>query len=138
MKFIYLLIAFISLSLNGHSQINPSEFGLNKTWTIVEWDKYTKKELVEKKISLSINNEGELSIYTGCNTLFWHLKKYTKDSLLFSDFIMTQINCLNHKNIEKELVQTIQLIYSYKIHANEIVFVLEDKTTIKAVAETKQ
>ena len=138
MKSIYLLIAFISLSLNGHSQINPSEFGLNKTWAIVEWNKYTKEALVENNCSIFFNEKGVVFIYAGCNTITGFIKKHTTDSICFSRLGITKINCVKQREVEKNLVHDFQLIRTYTINANEVIFILEDKTTIKAVAEIKQ
>ena len=145
MKSIYLLIAFISLSLNGYSQINTSEFGLNKIWAIVEWNKEEsdfgpgiEEALVENNCSIFFNEKGVVFIYAGCNTITGFIKKHTTDSIYFSRLGITKINCVKQREVEKNLVHDFQLIRTYTINANEVIFILEDKTTIKAVAEIKQ
>lgn len=134
MKFV--LVILFALSFKGFSQLNVSEFGLNKTWTIVEWEKYTKQELIENKCKLLIT-DNRIFVDARCNTIIGAIKKCTKDSITFSHFSMTMM-CCKQTELELNIVHDIQLTRTYSINENEIIFVLEDKKIIKAVAELKQ
>ncbi len=106
----------------SHVQIRNE---LKRNWKLIEFQHFTKDNLIENNAELNLNpnpETGQYSAYFGCNNLFFILKDVSNNSLEFSHIGTTMLDCDEKMDLEMEASQflTGKIFYIIQGHFLEL------------------
>ncbi len=89
---------------------------LSRVWMLVEFQKFSKDFLINKKASLNlVNNNASM----GCNSIGFNYKKKSASEIEFSNLIRTEMACGDMK-LEDNFLKTLPELNSFKIDGHKL------------------
>ncbi len=130
-------ILFTYLGCNNAKLVEPISPQLTRQWMVVEFQNFSKEELMKNKASIDLSqlNESKQDVaLMGCNIII--LKKELKSNyrIQFSEGAHTKMFCQEAMPLENAFLEVLPNINAYKIEGHFLSLYNNDDLIMKLVA----
>lgn len=137
MKPKFLIISLFSfLFFITNSSFQQTNVGLKKKWLLIEFQKFTKSELTQKKAYMDLKRiEKGGTAKMGCNTIFFDVKPKKNKKIAFSGLGSTMMYCDGNMILEQEFSNFLPSVNQYQISGHFLILKNSKGETMKFIAE---
>jgi len=137
MKTRFLIISLLSISFFMMSFAPQKEVSsLKRKWMLVEFQGFTKEELIQKKAYLDLTYlEKGGGAKMGCNSIFFSVKLKNNHRIHFSGIGSTMMYCDGNMKLEENFGKLLPTITKYQVKGHFLTLKNENGQTMKFVAE---
>ena len=109
---------------------------LKKKWMLVEFQGFTKEELIQKKAYLDLTHlEKGGGAKMGCNSIFFSVKLKNNHRINFSGVGSTMMYCDGNVKLEENFGKLLPTITKYQVKGHFLTLKNKNGQTMKFVAE---
>lgn len=109
---------------------------LKRKWMLVEFQGFTKEELIEKKAYLDLTHlEKGGGAKMGCNSIFFSVKLKNNHRINFSGVGSTMMYCDGNVKLEENFGKLLPTITKYQVKGHFLTLKNKNGQTMKFVAE---
>ena len=109
---------------------------LKRKWMLVEFQGFTKEELIQKKAYLDLTHlEKEGGAKMGCNSIFFSVKLKNNHRIHFSGVGSTMMYCDGNMKLEENFGKLLPTITKYQVKGHFLTLKNKNGQTMKFVAE---
>ena len=109
---------------------------LKRKWMLVEFQGFTKEELIQKKAYLDLTHlEEGGGAKMGCNSIFFSVKLKNNHRINFSGVGSTMMYCDGNVKLEENFGKLLPTITKYQVKGHFFFFLNKNGQTMKFVAE---
>lgn len=109
---------------------------LKRKWILVEFQGFTKEELIEKKAYLDLTHlEKGGGAKMGCNSIFFSVKLKNNHRINFSGVGSTIMYCDGNMKLEENFEKLLPTITKYQVKGHFLTLKSKNGQTMKFVAE---
>ena len=137
MKTRFFIISLLSISFFMMS-FAPQKEGssLKRKWMLVEFQGFTKEELIQKKAYLDLTHlEKGGGAKMGCNSIFFSVKLKNNHRIHFSGVGSTMMYCDGNMKLEENFGKLLPTITKYQVKGHFLTLKNKNGQTMKFVAE---
>jgi heat shock protein HslJ len=124
MKKLILVLAILFLTLNCKSKNNESETPnnnhLKRVWMLVEFQHFSKTDLVKNEAQMNLTNLESPSAHMGCNNISFQLR-FKEDKINFSNVSTTKMLCESKMDLEKAFLSSFEDFTAYEIEGPKLI-----------------
>ena len=127
-----LSISFFMMSFAPQKKVSP----LKRKWMLVEFQGFTKEELMQKKAYLDLTHlEKGGGAKMGCNSIFFSVKLKNNHRIHFSGVGSTMMYCDGNMKLEENFGKLLPTITKYQVKGHFLTLKNKNGQTMKFVAE---
>ena len=127
-----LSISFFLMSFAPQKEISS----LKRKWMLIEFQGFTKEELIEKKAYLDLTQlEKGGGAKMGCNSIFFSVKLKNNHRIHFSGVGSTMMYCDGNMKLEENFGKLLPTITKYQVKGHFLTLKNKNGQTMKFVAE---
>ena len=109
---------------------------LKRKWMLIEFQGFTKEELIEKKAYLDLTQlEKGGGAKMGCNSIFFSVKLKNNHRINFSGVGSTMMYCDGNMKLEENFGKLLPTITKYQVKGHFLTLKNKNGQTMKFVAE---
>ena len=109
---------------------------LKRKWILVEFQGFTKEELIEKKAYLDLTHlEKGGGAKMGCNSIFFSVKLKNNHRINFSGVGSTMMYCDGNMKLEENFGKLLPTITKYQVKGHFLTLKNKNGQTMKFIAE---
>lgn len=109
---------------------------LKRKWMLVEFQGFTKEELIQKKAYLDLTHlEKGGGAKMGCNSIFFSVKMKNNHRINFSGVGSTMMYCDGNMKLEENFGKLLPTITKYQVKGHFLTLKSKNGQTMKFVAE---
>ena len=109
---------------------------LKRKWMLVEFQGFTKEELIQKKAYLDLTHlEKGGGAKMGCNSIFFSVKLKNNHKINFSGVGSTMMYCDGNVKLEENFGKLLPTITKYQVKGHFLTLKNKNGQTMKFVAE---
>ena len=109
---------------------------LKRKWMLVEFQGFTKEELIQKKAYLDLTHlEKGGGAKMGCNSIFFSIKLKNNHRINFSGVGSTMMYCEGNMKLEENFGKVLPTITKYQVKGHFLTLKNKNGQTMKFVAE---
>ena len=109
---------------------------LNRKWMLIEFQGFTKEELIQKKAYLVLTHlEKGGGAKMGCNSIFFSVKLKNNHRIYFSGVGSTMMYCDGNMKLEENFGKLLPTITKYQVKGHFLTLKNKNGQTMKFVAE---
>ena len=109
---------------------------LKRKWMLLEFQGFTKEELMQKKAYLDLNHlEKGGGAKMGCNSIFFSVKLKNNHRIHFSGVGSTMMYCDGNMKLEENFGKLLPTITKYQVKGHFLTLKNKNGQTMKFVAE---
>jgi len=137
MKTRFFIISLLSISFFMMSFAPQKEVSsLKRKWMLVEFQGFTKEELIEKKAYLDLTHFEKVGgAKMGCNSIFFSVKLKNNHRIHFSGVGSTMMYCDGNMKLEENFGKLLPTITKYQVKGHFLTLKNKNGQTMKFVAE---
>ena len=137
MKTRFFIISLLSISFFMMSFAPQKEISsLKRKWMLVEFQGFTKEELIQKKAYLDLTHlEKGGGAKMGCNSIFFSVKLKNNHRIHFSGVGSTMMYCEGNMKLEENFGKLLPTITKYQVKGHFLTLKNKNGQTMKFVAE---
>lgn len=137
MKTRFFIISLLSISFFMMSFAPQKEVSsLKRKWMLVEFQGFTKEELIQKKAYLDLTHlERGGGAKMGCNSIFFSVKLKNNHRIHFSGVGSTMMYCDGNMKLEENFGKLLPTITKYQVKGHFLTLKNKNGQTMKFVAE---
>jgi len=137
MKTRFFIISLLSISFFMMSFAPQKEVSsLKRKWMLVEFQGFTKEELIQKKAYLDLTHlEKGGGAKMGCNSIFFSVKLKNNHRIHFSGVGSTMMYCDGNMKLEENFGKLLPTITKYQVKGHFLTLKSKNGQTMKFVAE---
>jgi len=137
MKTRFFIISLLSISFFMMSFAPQKEVSsLKRKWMLVEFQGFTKEELIQKKAYLDLTHlEKGGGAKMGCNSIFFSVKLKNNHRIHFSGIGSTMMYCDGNMKLEENFGKLLPTITKYQVKGHFLTLKNKNGQTMKFVAE---
>ena len=137
MKTRFFIISLLSISFFMMSFAPQKEVSsLKKKWMLVEFQGFTKEELIQEKAYLDLTHlEKGGGAKMGCNSIFFSVKLKNNHRIHFSGVGSTMMYCDGNMKLEENFGKLLPTITKYQVKGHFLTLKNKNGQTMKFVAE---
>jgi len=137
MKTRFFIISLLSISFFMMSFAPQKEVSsLKRKWMLVEFQGFTKEELMQKKAYLDLTHlEKGGGAKMGCNSIFFSVKLKNNHRIHFSGVGSTMMYCDGNMKLEENFGKLLPTITKYQVKGHFLTLKNKNGQTMKFVAE---
>ena len=137
MKTRFFIISLLSISFFMMSFAPQKEISsLKRKWMLVEFQGFTKEELMQKKAYLDLTHlEKGGGAKMGCNSIFFSIKLKNNHRIHFSGVGSTMMYCDGNMKLEENFGKLLPTITKYQVKGHFLTLKNKNGQTMKFVAE---
>lgn len=137
MKTRFFIISLLSISFFMMSFAPQKEVSsLKRKWMLVEFQGFTKEELIQKKAYLDLTHlEKGGGAKMGCNSIFFSVKLKNNHRIHFSGVGSTMMYCDGSMKLEENFGKLLPTITKYQVKGHFLTLKNKNGQTMKFVAE---
>ena len=137
MKTRFFIISLLSISFFLMSFAPQKEISsLKRKWMLVEFQGFTKEELIQKKAYLDLTHlEKGGGAKMGCNSIFFSVKLKNNHRIHFSGVGSTMMYCDGNMKLEENFGKLLPTITKYQVKGHFLTLKNKNGQTMKFVAE---
>ena len=137
MKTRFFIISLLSISFFLMSFAPQKEISsLKRKWMLIEFQGFTKEELIEKKAYLDLTQlEKGGGAKMGCNSIFFSVKLKNNHRIHFSGVGSTMMYCDGNMKLEENFGKLLPTITKYQVKGHFLTLKNKNGQTMKFVAE---
>ena len=137
MKTRFFIISLLSISFFLMSFAPQKEISsLKRKWMLIEFQGFTKEELIEKKAYLDLTQlEKGGGAKMGCNSIFFSVKLKNNHRIHFSGVGSTMMYCDGNMKLEENFGKLLPTITKYQVKGHFFTLKNKNGQTMKFVAE---
>jgi heat shock protein HslJ len=137
MKTRFFIISLLSISFFMMSFAPQKEVSsLKRKWMLIEFQGFTKEELIEKKAYLDLTHlEKGGGAKMGCNSIFFSVKLKNNHRIHFSGVGSTMMYCDGNMKLEENFGKLLPTITKYQVKGHFLTLKNKNGQTMKFVAE---
>ena len=137
MKTRFFIISLLSISFFMMSFAPQKEVSsLKRKWMLVEFQGFTKEELIQKKAYLDLTHfERGGSEKMGCNSIFFSVNLKNNHRIHFSGVGSTMMYCDGNMKLEENFGKLLPTITKYQVKGHFLTLKNKNGQTMKFVAE---
>lgn len=137
MKTRFFIISLLSISFFMMSFAPQKEVSsLKRKWMLVEFQGFTKEELIQKKAYLDLTHlEKGGGAKMGCNSIFFSVKLKNNHRINFSGVGSTMMYCDGNMKLEENFGKLLPTITKYQVKGHFLTLKNKNGQTMKFVAE---
>ncbi|MEZ7507584.1 META domain-containing protein [Cloacibacterium sp. Arc13] len=137
MKTRFFIISLLSISFFMMSFAQQKEVSsLKRKWMLVEFQGFTKEELIQKKAYLDLTHlEKGGGAKMGCNSIFFSVKLKNNHRIHFSGVGSTMMYCDGNMKLEENFGKLLPTITKYQVKGHFLTLKNKNGQTMKFVAE---
>jgi len=137
MKTRFFIISLLSISFFMMSFAPQKEVSsLKRKWMLVEFQGFTKEELIQKKAYLDLTHlEKGGGAKMGCNSIFFSVKLKNNHRINFSGVGSTMMYCDGNVKLEENFGKLLPTITKYQVKGHFLTLKNKNGQTMKFVAE---
>ena len=137
MKTRFFIISLLSISFFMMSFAPQKEVSsLKRKWVLVEFQGFTKEELIQKKAYLDLTYlEKGGGAKMGCNSIFFSVKLKNNHRIHFSGIGSTMMYCDGNMKLEENFGKLLPTITKYQVKGHFLTLKNKNGQTMKFVAE---
>ena len=137
MKTRFFIISLLSISFFLMSFAPQKEVSsLKRKWMLVEFQGFTKEELIQKKAYLDLTHlEKGGGAKMGCNSIFFSVKLKNNHRIHFSGVGSTMMYCDGNMKLEENFGKLLPTITKYQVKGHFLTLKNKNGQTMKFVAE---
>lgn len=137
MKTRFFIISLLSISFFMMSFAPQKEVSsLKRKWMLVEFQGFTKEELIQKKAYLDLTHlERGGGAKMGCNSIFFSVKLKNNHRINFSGVGSTMMYCDGNVKLEENFGKLLPTITKYQVKGHFLTLKNKNGQTMKFVAE---
>lgn len=127
-----LSISFFMMSFAPQKKVSS----LKRKWMLVEFQGFTKEELIQKKAYLDLTHlEKGGGAKMGCNSIFFSVKLKNNHRIHFSGVGSTMMYCDGNMKLEENFGKLLPTITKYQVKGHFLTLKNKNGQTMKFVAE---
>lgn len=127
-----LSISFFMMSFSPQKEVSS----LKRKWMLVEFQGFTKEELIQKKAYLDLTHlEKGGGAKMGCNSIFFSVKLKNNHRIHFSGVGSTMMYCDGNMKLEENFGKLLPTITKYQVKGHFLTLKNKNGQTMKFVAE---
>lgn len=135
MKAKILSLALFTILLSGISCSSQSQLPhYNREWMLVDFQGFTKEELVKNKANINLTQTEKGSAKMGCNGMFFSYKIKNNHQIEFSQIGSTMMHCEGNMKLEQDFGKLLPTIKHYEIKGHFLTLKNDSGQTMKFVA----
>ena len=120
------------MSFAPQKEVSP----LKRKWMLVEFQGFTKEELIQKKAYLDLTHlEKGGGAKMGCNSIFFSVKLKNNHRIHFSGVGSTMMYCDGNMKLEENFGKLLPTITKYQVKGHFLTLKNKNGQTMKFVAE---
>lgn len=137
MKTRFFIISLLSISFFMMSFAPQKEVSsLKRKWMLVEFQGFTKEELIQKKAYLDLTHlEKGGGAKMGCNSIFFSVKLKNNHRIHFSGVGSTMMYCDGNMKLEENFGKLLPTITKYQVKGHFLTLKNKNGQSMKFVAE---
>jgi heat shock protein HslJ len=137
MKTRFFIISLLSISFFMMSFAPQKEVSsLNRKWMLIEFQGFTKEELIQKKAYLDLTHlDKGGGAKMGCNSIFFSVKLKNNHRIHFSGVGSTMMYCDGNMKLEENFGKLLPTITKYQVKGHFLTLKNKNGQTMKFVAE---
>lgn len=137
MKTRFFIISLLSISFFMMSFAPQKEVSsLKRKWMLVEFQGFTKEELIQKKAYLDLTHlDKGGGAKMGCNSIFFSVKLKNNHRIHFSGVGSTMMYCDGNMKLEENFGKLLPTITKYQVKGHFLTLKNKNGQTMKFVAE---
>jgi heat shock protein HslJ len=137
MKTRFFIISLLSISFFMMSFAPQKEVSsLKRKWMLVEFQGFTKEELIQKKAYLDLTHlDKGGGAKLGCNSIFFSVKLKNNHKIHFSGVGSTMMYCDGNMKLEENFGKLLPTITKYQVKGHFLTLKNKNGQTMKFVAE---
>ena len=137
MKTRFFIISLLSISFFLMSFAPQKEISsLKRKWMLVEFQGFTKEELIQKKAYLDLTHlDKGGGAKMGCNSIFFSVKLKNNHRIHFSGVGSTMMYCDGNMKLEENFGKLLPTITKYQVKGHFLTLKNKNGQTMKFVAE---
>lgn len=137
MKTRFFIISLLSISFFMMSFAPQKEVSsLKRKWMLVEFQGFTKEELIQKKAYLDLTHlDKGGGAKMGCNSIFFSVKLKNNHRINFSGVGSTMMYCDGNMKLEENFGKLLPTITKYQVKGHFLTLKNKNGQTMKFVAE---
>ena len=137
MKTRFFIISLLSISFFMMSFAPQKEVSsLKRKWMLVEFQGFTKEELIQKKAYLDLTHlDKGGGAKMGCNSIFFSVKLKNNHRIHFSGVGSTMMYCDGNVKLEENFGKLLPTITKYQVKGHFLTLKNKNGQTMKFVAE---
>ncbi|WP_213197111.1 META domain-containing protein [Cloacibacterium caeni] len=137
MKTRFFIISLLSISFFMMSFAPQKEVSsLKRKWMLVEFQGFTKEELIQKKAYLDLTHlDKGGGAKMGCNSIFFSVKLKNNHRINFSGVGSTMMYCDGNVKLEENFGKLLPTITKYQVKGHFLTLKNKNGQTMKFVAE---
>lgn len=137
MKTRFFIISLLSISIFMMSFAPQKEVSsLKRKWMLVEFQGFTKEELIQKKAYLDLTHlDKGGGAKMGCNSIFFSVKLKNNHRINFSGVGSTMMYCDGNVKLEENFGKLLPTITKYQVKGHFLTLKNKNGQTMKFVAE---
>lgn len=109
---------------------------LNRKWMLIEFQGFTKEELIQKKAYLVLTHlEKGGGAKMGCNSIFFSVKLKNNHKINFSGVGSTMMYCDGNMKLEENFGKLLPTITKYQVKGHFLTLKNKNGQTMKFIAE---
>ena len=137
MKTRFFIISLLSISFFLMSFAPQKEISsLKRKWMLIEFQGFTKEELIEKKAYLDLTQlEKGGGAKMGCNSIFFSVKLKNNHRIHFSGVGSTMMYCDGNMKLEENFGKLLPTITKYQVKGHFLTLKNKNGQTMKFIAE---
>ena len=137
MKTRFFIISLLSISFFMMSFAPQKEVSsLKRKWMLVEFQGFTKEELIQKKAYLDLTHlDKGGGAKMGCNSIFFSVKLKNNHRIHFSGVGSTMMYCDGNIKLEENFGKLLPTITKYQVKGHFLTLKNKNGQTMKFVAE---
>jgi len=124
-------ILFLGISCSSQSQLPH----YNRKWMLVEFQGFTKEQLVKNKAYIDLTNKENGGAKMGCNSIFFSVKLKNNHRIHFSGVGSTMMYCDGNMKLEENFGKLLPTITKYQVKGHFLTLKNKNGQTMKFVAE---
>ncbi len=124
-------ILFLGISCSSQSQLPH----YNRKWMLVEFQGFTKEQLVKNKAYMDLTNKENGGAKMGCNGMFFSYKIKNNHQVEFSQIGSTMMYCDGNMKLEQDFGKLLPTMKHYEVKGHFLTLKNDNGQTMKFVAE---
>ncbi len=126
----FLSVLFFTVSCSSQGQLPH----YNREWMLVEFQEFTKDELVKNKANINLTQKENGSAKMGCNSMFFSYKIKSNHLIEFSQPGSTMMYCEGNMKLEQDFGKLLPTMKHYEIKGHFLTLKNESGQAMKFVA----
>lgn len=126
----FLTIILLTISCSSQGQLPH----YNREWMLVEFQGFTKDELMKNKANINLTQKEKGNAKMGCNNMFFSYKIKNNHRIEFSQIGSTMMYCDGNMKLEQDFGKLLPTMKHYEIKGHFLTLKNDSGQTMKFVA----